>query len=98
MPDGEVSPYLTEALPVGGAVELRGPLGGWFVWRPDGATPVQLVGGGSGVVPLMAMLRTHAGASAGSPMRLLLSVRDPAALFYARRAGRSSPATAATAG
>jgi ferredoxin-NADP reductase len=82
VPDGEVSPFLTQALPVGGAVELRGPLGGWFVWRPDGATPVQLVGGGSGLVPLMSMLRTHAAASAGSPMRLLLSVRDPTALFY----------------
>jgi ferredoxin-NADP reductase len=64
-------------------VELRGPLGGWFVWRPDGVTPVQLVGGGSGLVPLMSMLRTHAGSSAATPMRLLLSVRDPDALFYA---------------
>jgi ferredoxin-NADP reductase len=83
VPDGEVSPFLTQLLPVGGAVELRGPLGGWFVWRPDGPTPVQLVGGGSGVVPLMSMLRTHAAASAESRMRLLLSVRDPTALFYA---------------
>ena len=83
VPHGEVSPFLTQVLAVGGAVELRGPLGGWFVWRPDGVTPVQLVGGGSGIVPLMSMLRTHAGSSTETPMRLLLSVRDPAALFYA---------------
>jgi ferredoxin-NADP reductase len=82
VPDGEVSPYLTEVLPVGAALELRGPLGGWFVWRPEDPAPVQLIAGGSGVVPLMAMLRTHARSSSSSPARLLYSVRDPASVIY----------------
>ena len=82
VPDGEVSPYLTEVLPVGAALELRGPLGGWFVWRPEDPAPVQLVAGGSGVVPLMAMLRTHARSSSSSPVRLLYSVRDPSSVIY----------------
>src|SRR5919204_2411801 len=58
--DGEVSPYLTQVLRPGDPLELRGPIGGWFVWRPeqDGA-PVLLAAGGSGVVPLMAMVRTR---------------------------------------
>ena len=59
--DGEVSPYLAEVLEVGDPVELRGPVGGWFVWRPADATPVLLVAGGSGVVPLMAMIRARRG-------------------------------------
>ena len=54
--DGEVSPYLHETSSVGDELEVRGPFGGWFVWRGD--TPVLLVAGGSGIVPLMAMLRT----------------------------------------
>ena len=82
VPDGEVSPYLTEVLPVGAALELRGPLGGWFVWRPEDPAPVQLLGGGSGVVPLMAMLRTHVRSSSSSPVRLLYSVRDPSSVIY----------------
>lgn len=83
VPDGEVSSYLTEALPVGAPLELRGPLGGWFVWRADDPSPVQLVAGGAGVVPLMAMLRTHALGSAATDVRLLYSVRDPGAVIYA---------------
>jgi ferredoxin-NADP reductase len=55
--DGEVSPYLTEVLEPGDQVELRGPVGGWFVWEPDTGGPLLLVGGGSGVVPLVAMAR-----------------------------------------
>jgi ferredoxin-NADP reductase len=80
--DGEVSPYLTEALPVGAALELRGPLGGWFVWRSEDPAPVQLLAGGSGVVPLMAMLRTHKRVASSTPVRLLYSVRDPSSVIY----------------
>ena len=82
VPDGEVSPYLTSALPLGVDLELRGPLGGWFVWRPADPAPVQLVAGGSGVVPLMAMLRTHARSSSTTPARLLYSVREPSSVIY----------------
>ena len=59
VPDGEVSPYLTGVFADGDPVELRSPVGGWFVWRPADTAPVLLVGGGSGVVPLMAMVRTE---------------------------------------
>jgi ferredoxin-NADP reductase len=74
--DGEVSPYLTTALDVGDQLELRGPVGGWFVWDGTDPTPVLLVGGGSGVVPLMAMLRHHAAIDSAAPVRLLYSARD----------------------
>ena len=86
--DGEVSPYLTGELRVGDALEVLGPVGGWFVWRPGGSDPVQLVAGGSGVVPLMAMLRSHAQVGAQTPMRLLYSAREPASVFYADELGR----------
>lgn len=84
IPDGEVSPYLTRVLEVGDALELRGPIGGWFVWQPGPPTPVQLIAGGSGLVPLMAMIRARAaGPDPGvAPFRLLYSVREPAALLY----------------
>jgi ferredoxin-NADP reductase len=84
--DGEVSPYLTQTLAVGYPLELRGPIGGWFVWDPDGpgsTRPVLLVAGGSGVVPLMAMIRERAAVSGRAPFRLIYSVRDPGALLYA---------------
>ena len=55
--DGEVSPYLTEELRAGDQIELRGPIGGYFVWEPEAGGPLLLVAGGSGVVPLMAMTR-----------------------------------------
>jgi ferredoxin-NADP reductase len=80
--DGEVSPYLTQTLAVGYPLELRGPIGGWFVWDPA-AAPVLLVAGGSGVVPLMAMIRARAAAGNQAPFRLIYSVRDPGAVFYA---------------
>ena len=54
VPDGEVSLYLTDVFSAGDPVEIRGPVGGWFVWRPTDPAPVLLVGGGSGIVPLMA--------------------------------------------
>ena len=82
LPEGEVSPYLTQELAVSDQLELRGPIGGWFVWRPQQTEPVQLVAGGSGVVPLMAMIRSRASVSSTAPFRLLYSVREPAAVLY----------------
>jgi ferredoxin-NADP reductase len=81
--DGEVSPYLAYTISPGDPLELRGPLGGWFVWRPASPEPVQLVAGGSGIVPLMAMIRTRAQAQPHPPFRLLYSVRSPEAVMYA---------------
>jgi ferredoxin-NADP reductase len=82
LPDGEVSPYLTQQLIVGDQLEIRGPIGGWFVWRPEQAEPIQLIAGGSGIVPLMAMIRLRASAVSSAPFRLLYSVREPGAVFY----------------
>ena len=73
--DGEVSPYLAGELRKGDQLELRGPVGGYFVWEPDRGGPLLLVGGGSGVVPLMAMLRRRAAAGSQVPARLLYSAR-----------------------
>jgi ferredoxin-NADP reductase len=81
--DGEVSPYLDDVLTVGGQVELRGPVGGWFVWRPAETAPVLLIGGGSGIVPLMAMIRARAAAGSRVPFRLIYSVRTPGDVYYA---------------
>ncbi|MFI8001584.1 ferredoxin reductase [Streptomyces sp. NPDC086010] len=78
---GEVSPYLAGELPVGAEVEVKGPLGGWFVWRPEQEDPVLLVAGGCGIAPLMAMIRDHRDHST-APMRLVYSVRDPAQVWY----------------
>jgi ferredoxin-NADP reductase len=80
--DGEVSPYLHDVLVVGDRVEVRGPIGGHFVWDPADARPVLLVGGGSGVVPLVAMLRARVAGSGTAPMRLLLSSRSSAEIVY----------------
>ena len=80
--NGEVSPYLTQELAVGDRLELRGPIGGWFVWRTHQTEPVQLVAGGSGIVPLMSMIRSRQAAGSAAPIRLLYSVREPAAVFY----------------
>ena len=73
--DGEVSPYLAGELQVGDQLELRGPIGGYFVWTADLGGPVQLFAGGSGVVPFRAMLRHRAAANGGVPIRLLYSAR-----------------------
>jgi ferredoxin-NADP reductase len=81
--DGEVSPYLTEVLATGDAVELRGPVGGYFVWRDTDPAPVLLVAGGAGIVPLVAMIRTRRAAGSRAPFRLVYSVRTPADLYYA---------------
>ena len=59
LPNGEVSPYLTQQVAVGDRLELRGPIGGWFVWRSQQAEAVQLIAGGAGIVPLMAMIRSR---------------------------------------
>jgi ferredoxin-NADP reductase len=82
LPDGEVSPYLTQELAVGDLVELRGPIGGWFVWRDSQSESIQLVAGGSGIVPLMAMIRSRATARSRAAFRLLYSVRHPASVWY----------------
>jgi ferredoxin-NADP reductase len=82
LPDGEVSPYLTQTLAAGYPLELRGPIGGWFAWDPATAAPVLLVAGGSGIVPLMAMIRAAAAAPAPPRFRLVYSVRDPASVIY----------------
>jgi len=73
--DGEVSPYFHEVARVGDEVELRGPLGGHFVWSVDEGGPLVLIGGGSGVVPLMSMLRHRAARAARVPVLLLFSAR-----------------------
>lgn len=80
--DGEVSPYLTEDVVVGDQLELRGPVGHWFVWHPTDPHPVQLVAGGSGLVPLMSMVRTRARARSVAPFRLLVSTRTPTDAIY----------------
>jgi ferredoxin-NADP reductase len=82
LPDGEVSPYLTQELVVEDSLELRGPIGGWFVWRTRQTEPIQLIAGGSGIAPLMAMIRSRASAGSTGPFRLLYSVREPGAVFY----------------
>jgi ferredoxin-NADP reductase len=80
--DGEVSPYLTEEAMPGDLFELRGPVGGYFVWDPSPGGSVLLVGGGSGVVPLMAMARQRAAHRDGVPTRLLYSARSDEDLIY----------------
>ncbi len=81
VPDGEVSTYLAEDAASGDSVEVRGPVGGWFVWKPEDSGPVLLVAGGSGVVPLMAMIRARDGISR-APFRLIYSMRTPVDRIY----------------
>jgi ferredoxin-NADP reductase len=78
---GEVSTFLHDVVEPGDELEVRGPLGGWFVWRGD--TPALLVGGGSGIVPLMAMLRHARATGTSDQVHLVVSVRSPAMLYYA---------------
>lgn len=80
--DGEVSGYLHEVSVPGDLIELRGPIGGYFVWEPGQGGPLLLVGGGSGVVPLMAMLRHRKAAGAAIPARLLYSARSAEDLIF----------------
>jgi ferredoxin-NADP reductase len=79
--DGEVSTFIHDVVAVGDELEIRGPIGGWFVW--DGDAPAVLVGGGSGVVPLMAMLRLARRSGTSDRVRLVVSVRRPLDLYYA---------------
>jgi ferredoxin-NADP reductase len=80
--DGEVSPYLTNVLMAGDKLEFRGPIGGYFTWEVQDEGPLLLVGGGSGVVPLMAMIRHRAAAGTGVPVRLLYSSRSYEEIIY----------------
>ncbi|HZC77042.1 MAG TPA: ferredoxin reductase [Ktedonobacterales bacterium] len=80
--EGEVSPYLTEELRVGDLLELRGPIGGYFVWETRLGGPLLLVAGGSGIVPLMAMLRHRAAAGSHAAARLLYSSRTFEDIIY----------------
>ncbi|MGO4678385.1 FAD-binding oxidoreductase [Microbacterium sp. 2MCAF23] len=87
VPDGEVSPFLIDELRAGDRLEVHGPLGAYFVWhaRVDGGSgrPVQLIAGGSGVVPLYAIAQAHIDAADATPFRLLYSVRTPDDVFFA---------------
>lgn len=80
--DGEVSPYLTEVLQAGDQLELRGPIGGYFTWRVADGGPLLLVAGGSGIAPLMAMLRHRAAQRSAAPARLLYSSRSFDEIIY----------------
>jgi ferredoxin-NADP reductase len=80
--DGEVSPYLVDDARPGDELEVRGPVGGWFVWTADQGGPLQLVGGGSGLAPLMSMLRHHRRTGSDAELRLLLSARRPQDVLF----------------
>jgi ferredoxin-NADP reductase len=80
--DGEVSPYLVEELRPGDSFELRGPIGGYFVWEAEDGGPVLLLAGGSGVVPFRAMLRHREAAGSDAPATLLVSARTAGDLIY----------------
>jgi ferredoxin-NADP reductase len=88
--EGEVSPYLTEELRVGDDLELRGPVGGHFTWRTGDGGPLLLIAGGSGLVPLMAMLRHRDARRDQTPARLLVSSRSLDDLLYAGELMRDS--------
>jgi ferredoxin-NADP reductase len=80
--DGEVSTYLHDVLMPGDRIEVRGPIGGYFVWDATMAGPLLLIAGGSGVVPLMSMLRHRTAAGASNPTSLLYSSRSPEDIVY----------------
>jgi ferredoxin-NADP reductase len=80
--EGEVSPYLTQELRRGDEIEVRGPVGGYFVWRPEDGGPLLLIAGGSGVVPLRAMLRNRKQADSAVPARLIYSARTRQDIIY----------------
>lgn len=80
--EGEVSPFLTGELLVGDTLEIRGPIGGYFTWRPSTMTPLMLIAGGSGVVPLMSMLRSRDRSPSRAPAALLYSVRKREGIIY----------------
>jgi len=80
--DGEVSPYLTDVLMAADKLELRGPIGGYFAWEAEDGGPLLLIAGGSGVVPLMAMIRHRAAVGSDLPTRLLYSSRSYEEIIY----------------
>jgi len=82
IPDGEVSPFLHDVVVSGDRLEVRGPIGGYFVWEAELGGPLLLVAGGSGVVPLMAMVRHRQQAGSHVPARLLFSSRHPEEIIY----------------
>ena len=82
VPDGVVSPYLVRDVMPGDELEVKGPLGGYFVWQPGGEEPAQLIAGGSGIVPLMARVRAATDAGAAASVRLLYSTRTPENAIY----------------
>ena len=86
--DGEVSPYLTDELRVGDRLELRGPIGGWFTWEAREGGPLFLVAAGSGIAPLMAMIRHRTAARTNVPTRLLYSSRSREETIYAEELDR----------
>src|SRR3954452_7854902 len=91
LPDGEVSPYLVKEMAIGDEIEVRGPIGGWVAWHPEAPDPILLVGGGSGVVPLMAMIRERHRAGSRAPFRLVYSARSVDEVLYSdEMADRSS--------
>jgi ferredoxin-NADP reductase len=93
--DGEVSPYLTSELRAGDQLELRGPIGGYFTWQVALGGPLLLVAGGSGIVPLMAMLRHRAAVGSAVPTRLLYSSRTPDDIIYRAELDRLAAADSA---
>jgi len=86
--DGEVSPYLTDELQVGDELELRGPIGGYFVWEPGDGSPLMLLAGGSGVVPLRCILRERVRTGSDVPARLLYSARTLPDVIYRGELGQ----------
>jgi ferredoxin-NADP reductase len=90
--DGEVSPYLTDAVRRGDQLELRGPIGGWFTWRPSEGGPLLLVAGGSGVAPLMAMIRQRAAVQSPVPVCLLYSARTFEEIIFREELDRRAAA------
>ncbi len=80
--DGEVSAYLAGIAEPGDQFEVRGPIGGWFAWPAADPRPLLLLAGGSGIVPLMSMIRTHAQVNSQAPVRLIYSARTPADVIY----------------
>ena len=82
VPDGEVSPYLVHEVRADDVLEVLGPLGGYFVWHDDDPSPVQLIAGGSGIVPLRAMLRARLASASAAPFRLLYSTRSSQDAIY----------------
>lgn len=90
IPEGEVSPFLVDGIEVGDQFDVRGPLGRYFVWEPNGAGPVLLVAGGSGVVPLRSMMRHRVQSNVDTPMRLLYSTRSLDDVIYRKELDKAA--------